>query len=116
MSITSEQWWEKKLNIRTSGKIDHFVSQACNPYEPTDYRVLQALAESGYVTADSHVLDYGSGTNWPTVPIIVRVSFNPEIPVLTCLIAIHGSHSLFPRGPFPRAGLGLFNSCFIRHD
>ena len=61
MSITSEQWWEKKLNIRTSGKIDHFVSQACNPYEPTDYRVLQALAESGYVTADSHVLDYGCG-------------------------------------------------------
>ena len=61
MSFTSEHWWEKKLNIRTSGKIDHFIAESCNPYEPTDYRVLQILAESGYITADSHVLDYGCG-------------------------------------------------------
>ena len=61
MSFTSEQWWEKKLNIRTRGKIDHFIAEDCNPYEPTDYRILQTLAESGYITADSHVLDYGCG-------------------------------------------------------
>ena len=61
MSFTSEQWWEKKLNIRTKGKIDHYIAQDCNPYEPTDYRILQTLAESGYITADSHVLDYGCG-------------------------------------------------------
>lgn len=61
MSFTSEHWWEKKLNIRTRGKIDHFIAQDCNPYEPTDYRILETLAESGYVTADSHVLDYGCG-------------------------------------------------------
>lgn len=61
MSFTSEQWWEKKLNIRTRGKIDHFIADDCNPYEPTDYRILQTLEESGYITADSHVLDYGCG-------------------------------------------------------
>ena len=61
MSFTSEQWWEKKLNIRTRGKIDHFIAEDCNPYEPTDYRILQTLEESGYITADSHVLDYGCG-------------------------------------------------------
>ena len=36
MNTASEQWWEKKLNIRTCGKIDHFIEEACNPYEPTD--------------------------------------------------------------------------------
>lgn len=61
MNSGSEQWWEKKLNIRTGGKIDHFIEEACNPYEPTDYGILEALAESGYITSDSHILDYGSG-------------------------------------------------------
>ena len=61
MNSMSEQWWEKKLNIRTSGEVDHFIEEACNPYEPTDYRVLEALADSGYITSESHVLDYGCG-------------------------------------------------------
>ena len=51
MDSMSEQWWEKKLNIRTAGKVDHFIEEACNPYEPTD----------GYISSDSHVLDYGCG-------------------------------------------------------
>ena len=61
MSSMSEQWWEKKLNIKTSGKSDRFIEEACNPYEPTDYRILEALADSGYIGRDSHVLDYGCG-------------------------------------------------------
>ena len=61
MSGTSEQWWEKKLNIKTSGMIDHFFEMDCNYYEPTDYRVLDALAKSGYITAENHILDYGCG-------------------------------------------------------
>lgn len=61
MSAMSEQWWEKKLNIKTSGKIDHFIEEACNLYEPTDYRVLEALADSGYITSENHILDYGCG-------------------------------------------------------
>ena len=36
MDSMSEQWWEKKLNIRTAGKVDHFIEEACNPYEPTE--------------------------------------------------------------------------------
>ena len=61
MNSMSEQWWEKKLNIRTAGKVDHFIEEACNPYEPTDYCILEALADSGYISSDSHVLDYGCG-------------------------------------------------------
>ena len=57
----SEQWWEKKLNIRTAGKVDHFIEEACNPYEPTDYCILETLADSGYISSGSHVLDYGCG-------------------------------------------------------
>lgn len=61
MSAMSEEWWEKKLNIKTAGKIDHFYEMDCNYYEPTDYRVLGALAESGYITSARHILDYGCG-------------------------------------------------------
>ena len=61
MSGASEQWWEKKLNIKTSGMIDHFFEMDCNYYEPTDYRVLDALARSGYITSENQVLDYGCG-------------------------------------------------------
>lgn len=61
MNSRAENWWEKKLNIRTAGKIDHFVEDGCNPYEPTDYRVLGALADSGYITSDSSIVDYGCG-------------------------------------------------------
>lgn len=61
MNSMQEQWWEKKLNIRTSGEVDHFIEESCNPYEPTDYRVLEALADSGYITPESIVLDYGCG-------------------------------------------------------
>ena len=61
MNTASEQWWEKKLNIRTGGKIDHFIEEACNPYEPTDYCILEALAGSGYITSESSVIDYGCG-------------------------------------------------------
>ena len=56
MDSMSEQWWEKKLNIRTAGKVDHYIEEACNPYEPTDYCILEALADSGYISSDSHVL------------------------------------------------------------
>ena len=61
MNSMSEQWWEKKLNIRTAGKTDHFIEEACNPYEPTDYCILEALTDSGYISSESHVLDYGCG-------------------------------------------------------
>ena len=61
MSQKTEQWWEKKIGIETAGHRDRFFEEACNPYEPTDYGVLERLAKSGYITADSHFLDYGCG-------------------------------------------------------
>ena len=61
MSQKTEQWWEKKLGIETGCYRDRFLEEACNPYEPTDYRVLERLAGSGYVTQESHFLDYGCG-------------------------------------------------------
>lgn len=61
MSQKTEKWWEKKLGIETGSHIDHFIEEYCNPYEPTDYCILERLAESGYITADSHILDYGCG-------------------------------------------------------
>ena len=61
MSQNTERWWEKKLGVETGAHIDRFIKEACNPYEPTDYCILERLADSGYVTSDSHFLDYGSG-------------------------------------------------------
>ncbi len=61
MRQKSEEWWEKKLGIRTSEKTDRFLQEACNPYEPTDYEILDRLAGSGYITEANHFLDYGCG-------------------------------------------------------
>ena len=61
MSQKTDQWWEKKLGIETGPVADRFIDDSCNPYEPTDYCILERLAESGYITADSHILDYGCG-------------------------------------------------------
>ena len=46
----------KQLPVCRISKGDR--SPAC---EPTDYRVLEALADSGYITAESYVIDYGCG-------------------------------------------------------
>ena len=61
MSQKTEQWWEKKLGIETAEHIDRFFEEACNPYEPTDYCILEKLVKSGYITSGSHFLDYGCG-------------------------------------------------------
>lgn len=43
--------------------------------------------------AADHVFQNGPWTDRPTVPIIVRIPFDPEISVVPSLIAIHGSHT-----------------------
>ena len=50
--LTEEQW-ERKLNIRTSGGNDHSADGENFPYEPTPYSVLVRLAESGYLTGNN---------------------------------------------------------------
>ena len=61
MNQRSEKWWEKKLGVSTSGKTDNYIEESCNPYEPTEYCILERLAQSGYITSDNHFFDYGCG-------------------------------------------------------
>lgn len=57
----TEYEWDQKLNIQTTGRDDKHADQFHHPYEPTPYCVLKRLAESGYVTKDSVLVDYGCG-------------------------------------------------------
>ena len=53
--------WDKKLNIDTCGHEYALVDQHHHPYEPTPYSVLRRLAESGYLSSENIVIDYGCG-------------------------------------------------------
>lgn len=56
-----ERDWDRKLQIRTTGRDEKNADQYHHPYEPTPYRVLERLADSGLVGEDRVVLDYGCG-------------------------------------------------------
>ncbi|MBQ2925044.1 MAG: class I SAM-dependent methyltransferase [Anaerotignum sp.] len=60
MAMTEEQW-DKKLKIHTTGRLDSHADQYRYPYEPTPYVVLERLAESGYLKKENIVIDYGCG-------------------------------------------------------
>ena len=57
----TEQQWDKKLKISTMGRNDFHADEYHHPYEPTPYCVLERLAESGYISKDNIVIDYGCG-------------------------------------------------------
>ena len=59
MTIDSE--WDNNLGIRTTGRDDSIADLVRFPYEPTDYCVLERLANSGYFTKRNTLLDYGCG-------------------------------------------------------
>ena len=59
--MQSEHWWDKKLHIDTCGREAFLTDPDCNGYEPTDYCVLERLAQSGCLTPESKLLDYGCG-------------------------------------------------------
>ena len=59
-NLTEEQW-EKKLKIRTGAGSNHTVDGENFPYEPTPYSVLLRLTESGYLTKENRLVDYGCG-------------------------------------------------------
>lgn len=52
---------DKQLKIRTSGRDDSHATDYNYPYEPTDYRVLERLAQSGYFSKKNCLVDYGCG-------------------------------------------------------
>ena len=57
----NELSWDDKLRIHTVGRDASHSDPYHHPYEPTPYCVLQRLAESGWITPDDHLLDYGCG-------------------------------------------------------
>ena len=59
--IEYENKWDKLLQIKTSGRDDSNADQYRYPYEPTPYRVLERLANSGYIRKRDVVIDYGCG-------------------------------------------------------
>ena len=56
-----ENHWDKLLQIQTCGRDETGADEYHHPYEPTPYRVLERLAESGLIGKDDAVLDYGCG-------------------------------------------------------
>ncbi len=52
---------DKFLKIKTNGRDDTNSNFVNFPYEPTPYCVLQALANSGYITKRDKIIDYGCG-------------------------------------------------------
>ena len=56
-----EQTWDKRLQIKTTGRDDLNADQYRYPYEPTPYCVLERLADSGLIRRGNVVLDYGCG-------------------------------------------------------
>ena len=56
-----EKTWDQRLRIKTGGRDDTNADQYHHPYEPTPYRVLERLADSGLIGAEDTVLDYGCG-------------------------------------------------------
>ncbi|MBQ9135540.1 MAG: class I SAM-dependent methyltransferase [Lachnospiraceae bacterium] len=57
----NENAWDKLLQIKTTGRDDSNADQYRYPYEPTPYRVLERLANSGLISKRDVVLDYGCG-------------------------------------------------------
>lgn len=57
-----EQYYEKLLNIKTSGEQKIFnESPHYNRYEPTSYSVLELLSKQYHFTAEDHIVDFGCG-------------------------------------------------------
>ena len=59
--MKQEHTWDKLLQIKTTGRDDLKADQYHHPYEPTPYCVLERLADSGLISREDVVLDYGCG-------------------------------------------------------
>mgnify|MGYP003307457025 CR=1 FL=1 len=56
-----EKIWDTTLRIQTTGRDETNADEYHHPYEPTPYRVLERLADSGLIVKEDVVLDYGCG-------------------------------------------------------
>lgn len=59
--MEDELQWDQRLGIDTMGRDDARADEYRYRYEPTPYRVLQRLADSGLIGKEDVVLDYGCG-------------------------------------------------------
>ena len=57
----NETQWDRLLKIKTTGRDDSHSDQYRYPYEPTQYCVLERLANSGLISKKNILLDYGTG-------------------------------------------------------
>lgn len=57
----NETQWDRLLKIKTTGRDDSHSDQYRYPYEPTQYCVLERLANSGMISKKNVLLDYGTG-------------------------------------------------------
>lgn len=53
--------YDNMLRIKTTGRDDSLSNNYNYPYEATDYQVLKRVAQSGYITKKSRLIDYGCG-------------------------------------------------------
>ena len=53
--------WDALLQIKTTGRDETHADEYHHPYEPTSYRVLERLVDSGLIHESDTVLDYGCG-------------------------------------------------------
>lgn len=56
-----ETEWDRRLGINTAGRDASAEDTHHFPYEPTPYSVLERLAESGLVSEENVLVDYGCG-------------------------------------------------------
>ena len=77
--MTSEQEWEQVLQIKTTGRDDSRSDTEHHPYEPTDYCVLERLANSGYITKQNTLIDYGSGKGRVSFSWLIRRGAIPSV-------------------------------------
>ena len=56
-----EKTWDASLRIQTCGRDASGADEYHHPYEPTPYSVLERLADSGLISKEDVVLDYGCG-------------------------------------------------------
>ncbi len=80
---------DKLLRIKTSGRDDSNSDLTNFPYEPTPYSVLELLANSGYLSKNDIVIDYGSGKG--------RVDFYLAYYLKCHMIGVEYDNRLFQR-------------------
>lgn len=74
-----EREWEQLLHIKTAGRDDSHSDGEHHPYEPTDYGVLERLANSGYIGKKDTLIDYGSAKDGSASSWLIRRAVRPSV-------------------------------------